>query len=89
MGYLDQAGASKGNLELLRSLQVITKMIVSVSESHFDLQISQPPNITQNLHLYQISNLSHLLIPHSTQSLEILYFGHHEAVVICLAVGYF
>ena len=42
---------------MLRPLQVITNMIVSVSESHFGLQISQPPNITQkwfciqNLHM--------------------------------------
>ena len=46
------------NLPLLRPFQVIPNMTFSISEPHFVLQISQPPNIaqkrfcTQNLHIW-------------------------------------
>ena len=42
-----EKGQLEANLALQRPLQVITNMIMAVSESHFGLQISQPPNITQ------------------------------------------
>ena len=52
---MGQKGHLEANLALLRPLQVITNRIMSLSESHFGLQISQPPNIAefriQNLHM--------------------------------------
>ena len=52
-----QSGHLEVNLTLLRPLQVIPNLTLSVSESHFVLQISHIPNIaqkwvcTQNLHM--------------------------------------
>ena len=52
-----QSGHLEVNLTLLRPLQVIPNLTLSVSESHFVLQISHLPNIaqkwfcTQNLHM--------------------------------------
>ena len=52
-----QSGHLEVNLTLLRPLQVIPNLTLSVSESHFVMQISHLPNIaqkwfcTQNLHM--------------------------------------
>ena len=52
-----QSGHFEVNLTLLRSLQVIPNLTLSVSEPHFVLQISHLPNMaqkwfcTQNLHM--------------------------------------
>ena len=56
-----QLGHLKAILVLLGPLQVSMKINLSISEPHFVLQISQPPNIThklfciQNLHMGDFS----------------------------------